>query len=188
MTLFEYLSVAVSIVLGVGLTHILANLGAVFRSGVRHGIHSAWVVLLLLLLLQIWWALWDFNSGVAWNQFSFFFVLLGPGLLYVAETLLIPRGAVPAGSWAQHFFVVRKPFLITILLVNVWGVTVTWLLRDLSLFHPYRATQVAGSALVFAGLLVENRRYHFVLPFVLIAWVIGSQVVFRLWPDAFGFP
>ena len=186
MSLFEYLSVAVSIVLGLGLTHVLANLGAVTRSEVRHPLHVAWAALLLLYLLQTWWALWDLNSVVTWNQFAFFFVLLGPGLLYVAATVLIPRAASPPASWSAHFFQVRRPFLATILTFFLWGVAVMWLLRDLSLLHPYRATQATALCLVLAGLFMENRRYHSLLPFLLIAWLIVSQGAFRLWPDALG--
>ena len=51
VTLFEHLSVAVSIVLGLGLTHLLANLGTVFGAGQRHRAHMGWAVLLLLFII-----------------------------------------------------------------------------------------------------------------------------------------
>jgi hypothetical protein len=47
MTLFEYLSVAVSLVLALGLTHLLANLRAVVEPTRRYSVHALWVVYLL---------------------------------------------------------------------------------------------------------------------------------------------
>jgi hypothetical protein len=185
MTLFEYLSVAVSIVLGLGLTHLLGNLGAVVRPGRRYGAHMGWAALLVLYLLQLWWSMWDLNSGVSWNQFSFYYVMVGPGLLFVAATILIPRHAGQPESWEAHFFQVRRPFLVAVLLFLLWGITVTWLLRGFSLVHPYRATQAVTLFLLFGGLTLESRRFHSILPLVLIVWLLLSQLVFRLLPDAF---
>ena len=97
---------------------------------------------------------------MTWSQFSFYFMLVGPGLLYVAATILIPRRGEPPESWEAHFLHTRRSFLAALLLFGLWGISMTRLLRDLSLLHPYRATQATLFLLLLSGLLVENRRFQ----------------------------
>lgn len=167
MTLFEYLSVAVSIVLGLGVTHILASLRVVLDMDLRHPAHVGWSFLLLIYLAQTWWSLWDLAAVADWNQFAFYYVLLGPGLLYSAATTLIPEAGEASQSWEAHFFLVRRRFLSMVLLYFVWGISLTWLLRDVSLFHPYRGLQAVALLAVVVGATVEKRWYQTALPFAL---------------------
>lgn len=188
MSLFEYLSVALSIVLGLGLTHVLSHTRAVLRPEARHPTHLAWTVVMVLLLLQAWWALWDLHTLEPWTQFAFYYVLLGPVLLYVAVTTLVPRGDDPPDSWQMHFLRVRKTFFTTVLLYIAWAVLMTWLLEDVSLFHPFRGPQAGAFVLLTVGVFVEDRRYQSVLPYLIIGTFLVLQVTFRLLPGAFELP
>ena len=66
MTLFEYLAVAFSIVLGFSLTHLLGSVRSVFDPERRSAVHIGFFFYLILLHPQLWWALWDLHDDAPW--------------------------------------------------------------------------------------------------------------------------
>src|SRR5688572_4060142 len=148
MTLFEYLSVAVSIVLSLSAAQILANLRAVFHPQRRYWVHTLWVALLLYFHFSIWWRFWSFRDFDSWNLGVFGLALLGPGLLFVCSNTLVPSQQSDETSWQQHFFSVRAWFFVVLGFVFVIGrVLFSLLLRvsflDLSVANYRQAA--AGS-------------------------------------------
>lgn len=58
MSDFEFLSVLVSIVIGLGLTHLLSGLGRAFYARELHRmdpVHVAWTITILFVLVLNWW-------------------------------------------------------------------------------------------------------------------------------------
>ncbi len=102
MTLFEYLSVAVSLVLALGLAHLLGNLKALFAPERRYSLHVLLAAQLLLLHALFWWVLWSFRDA-EWDFARFLLALAGPAALYACATVLIPTGEAPA-SWRSHYY------------------------------------------------------------------------------------
>ena len=184
MTLFEYLSVAVSLVLALGLTHLLANLRAVVEPTHRYSVHALWVAHLLGQHAILWWACWDFHDGVSWDFFRFMYVLLGPGLLYVCSTVLVPRAATDRQPWEDHFFRVHRWFFGAFILYGLWAIFLTWLLGSLPLMHPYRVMQFAVIAVFVVGFLSQSRRVHLAVVFAGLAVLLWAMLM-RIRPDAF---
>ena len=90
---FEYLSVLVSIIIGLGLSHLLASAARLIqmRSRVRfHAPALLWMVLLFLLQVQIWWAAFGDRGEEVWNFFDFLSFLLIPVVAYLLTYLLVP--------------------------------------------------------------------------------------------------
>ena len=108
MTLFEYLSVAVSIVLSLSAAQILVNLRAVFDPASRYWVHTLWVVIVLFVHLLFWWGFWAYRVVESWNLATFALVLLNPGILFVASTTLVLNASKLDRSWEQHFFDIRN--------------------------------------------------------------------------------
>jgi hypothetical protein len=102
VTLFEYLSVAVSLVLALGLAHLLASLKSLFSPGRRYWLHTQLAAQLLLIHAMFWWVLWSFRDA-QWDFARFLLALAGPALLYVCATVLIPQSASPV-SWRSHYY------------------------------------------------------------------------------------
>ena len=93
MDAFEYLSVLISIVLGLALTRLLAEAARLIQ--VRRRVRVYWPVLvwmfsLLLILVQSWWALFDFRDHQGWTLLQFALILAHPTLLYLLCVLLLP--------------------------------------------------------------------------------------------------
>ena len=58
MDIFEYLSVAISIVLAMGLATLLRALRDVLAPARRYWVHALWVLQVAFLHVQLWWAYW----------------------------------------------------------------------------------------------------------------------------------
>ena len=93
VTPFEHLTVLVSIVLGLGLTHLLSSGHRVVqaRSRVRlYWLSIVWVVLIFISQIEWWWAIYAQRQNMQWNFFYFLFVLLSPVSLFLASAFALP--------------------------------------------------------------------------------------------------
>lgn len=93
MDAFEYLSVLISIIIGIGLAHVLDGLAKLirYRKTVRFYLPSLlWLVLLFLLQVQIWWAAFAWRDLPDWNFLGFLTFLLLPTGAYLMAALMLP--------------------------------------------------------------------------------------------------
>lgn len=95
MTPFEFLSVALSFVLGLAVTLLLTSLLAAFRNRRRtklDWIPFVWAVYVLVFQFQYWWAIWELVALPQWSVATFALVLGLAALLFVAGGLVLPSG------------------------------------------------------------------------------------------------
>ena len=93
MDAFSYLSVLLSIVLGLGLTNLLGGFAAMVRA--RDRLRMFWplpvqMLLFFLVHVQVWWALFQLRDVRHWSFQAFLVVLMQPVALYLGATLLVP--------------------------------------------------------------------------------------------------
>lgn len=185
MTLFEYISVAVSIVIAIGATHLLGNAREVLDPKRRYWVHSVWVGLLLLLYAQLWWTFWGVRDSTAWNFGSFVVTLLGPGLLFVSSTALVPRSSEVSVDWEDHYYSVRKWFFLVLLLYAGWSGAASLLLSDVSRNDGFWLVRLTFVSLSVVGIVTSSRSVHGVIAIAgLVAFSVG-QVLFRFLPQSF---
>lgn len=94
MGAFDYLSVMVSIVLGLGVAQLLATLGVIIRERDHikpYWLTVLWIGMLLLIHVQTWWAMFGMSDHQGWSFPAFFLMLLQPILLYLVSSLLTPN-------------------------------------------------------------------------------------------------
>lgn len=90
---FEYLSVLVSIIIGLGLSHLLTGAARLIqlRRRVRpYAPTYLWMLILLLVQVQIWWAAYEDRTEAEWTFFGFFSFLLLPIFAALLSYLLVP--------------------------------------------------------------------------------------------------
>ena len=74
MSLFEYLSVFLSVIMGLGVTHILAGLSKTIhyrRSLKLFWVHTLWAINILIYIVIIWWGMFWWSKQVNWSFFEF---------------------------------------------------------------------------------------------------------------------
>lgn len=133
MTAFEYLSVLLSVILGLAITQILEGYRALLLARARVRMHwpsLLWTVLLLLFVAQSWWASFGLERQAEWRFTTFLVILLQMGLTYLLAALVLPdvpeAGAVDLPA---HYERQRRPFFACLLLVVLTSLVKEWMLE-----------------------------------------------------------
>jgi hypothetical protein len=106
MDAFSYLSVLLSIILGLAITQVLQGLGQLLqaRGRVRWYWPSAlWMATLLLIYVQSWWAMFGLRNVQSWTFAAFAVVLLQIVLEYLLAALLVPVVADEVDMRAEYY-------------------------------------------------------------------------------------
>ena len=79
-------------ILSMGIGNVLATLARVVRRGREaefDRVHVAWIALLLVAHLNLFWHTLDLFSVEQWGFFGFLYVIAGPTLLFFATDVLV---------------------------------------------------------------------------------------------------
>ena len=173
MDAFSYLSVLLSIVLGLGVTHVLTGLGRLIEARDRVRSYAPaviWAGVILLLHVQTWWVMFGLRTHIGWTFGAFLMVLLQPAMLYLLAALVLPADPGGAVLDLRAYYHRHAPWfygLAVLLLVQS-------IARDLVINGalPNRANlaaHVVFLALWSGGALVRRPAYHW---FVAVATAV----------------
>lgn len=107
MHAFKYLSVLISIVLGLGITQLLSAFARwlELRAEVKpYGPAALWAAFLMLVSVQTWWAMFGLRESTSWTFLQFAMVLTQPMLLFLLTTLALPGPASAERDLKAWFF------------------------------------------------------------------------------------
>ena len=106
MNAFDYLTVLISIVLGLAMANVLARLAVVLTARERVDFYwppIAWAIWLFFISAQHWWAQWGLRHTRSWNFGTFWMELLVPVDLFLLAALILPEraehGTLDLGEW-----------------------------------------------------------------------------------------
>lgn len=114
MSIFEFISVLLSIVVGLALTRLLSGLGRALE--IRHRlrfywVQGVWVANMCLALVVFWWAtLAAHLDNAVWSFSNFLVLLLYSVVLFLQATLIIPTDLEETSDLRSHFFSVHPWF------------------------------------------------------------------------------
>lgn len=161
---FEYLSVLVSIIVGLGLSHLLATTARLIqhRSVVRlFGPTLIWMALLFVLQVQIWWAAFEWQGSGAWNFFSFLLFLGLPIGAYLLSVLLVPDLDDPEEvDLRTSYFDNRRWFFALLVLLPVVSLAHEQVQGGHIQWDVDAAFRVGFGVVAFAGLVVRQVAAH----------------------------
>ncbi len=182
MGAFEYLSVLISIVLGLGITHLLTGFGRWVEGRSEFpafGPALAWAGFLLLVHIQTWWTMFGYTQHRAWTFLEFVVILLQPMVLFLLTLLVFPSSDARRQDLRENFLHQRPWFfglLVVLLIVS--------LARDLVLGRtlPGR-TNLAFHGIFFVaailGMALKRERGHRLLAYsVLVLFVVYTGLLF----------
>lgn len=92
---FEYVTVFISIILGLGVTQILTGIADLVHQSGRVKVywpHLVWILCVLILHVLEWFVTFDLRMFNGWRLPVFLFVLLYPIVLFITARLLFPFG------------------------------------------------------------------------------------------------
>jgi hypothetical protein len=179
MSVFEFLGVLLSVIVGLGVTHLLAGLSKTIhhRNTVRISwIHTLWTFNVLIYIVIIWWGMFWWSGLEDWSFFNFLLLILYAIVLFLAASLLYPWDLPHDFDFDAHFFETR-PWFFAVLTVG-WAIDIpeTALksvdgLRDLP--EAYLALAATNLVLFLIGAFWSNRTYHKILA---VLWPVYTIV------------
>lgn len=150
MDAFSYLSVLLSIIIGLAITQVLQGYRALLLARRQVRLYFppiAWSVLILLMAAQSWWASFGLADHRDWSFASFTVILLQTVLLYMMAALVLPDMPVDRETDLRaHYHREARPFYATLLLVLATSIAKDWMIDG----HLPRADNLMFHAL-FAG-------------------------------------
>ena len=182
MGAFDYLSVLVSIVLGLGITRLLMGFGRWVES--RSEFHAfgpslAWAGFLLLVHIETWWTMFGYMQHREWTFLQFVVVLLQPMVLFLMTLLVFPSSDSRRQDLRENFLHQRPWFfglLVVLLIVSI--------MRDLVLGRTLPgAMNLAFHGIFFVaaiiGMTLKQERGHRSLAYsVLVVFVAYTVLLF----------
>jgi len=124
MSPFEYVSVLISIIYGLGFTLVLTGVAELIRRWktiVPFWTYFIWIALVLVLYIYEWWQHYTLRLIDSWSLPVFLFIILYPILLFILANLLFPVKWSKKETRLKEFYFTtyRKFFLWTILLATL---------------------------------------------------------------------
>lgn len=166
MTHFEFISVAVSIVLALSAARLLAALPHVLAPGRRYWIHALWSLALLFAHMDFWWTIWIYREIDPWTFTGFAVVMLTPALLFLTVSSLVSDSPTTIASWRTHFYARHRVFF-SLYLATICSIPLRQLivLGDASpdvegLPALTVALMLVGLAIPVLGIITTNERAH----------------------------
>ena len=156
MDAFSYLSVLLSIILGLAITQILQGLRGLMHARARVRMYlpaMTWAVMLLVADVQSWWSEFGLRRHETWTFYGFSMVVAHSIFLYMLAALVLPDVRHDAEvDLREHYYDTRRWFFAFVVLTALAGI---------------------GKDVVLDGRLPETRNLMFQLTFVL-AGVLGA--------------
>jgi hypothetical protein len=165
MSQFEYLSVLVSIIVGLAITQLLSGAARLIQLRRRLSADATtlcWMALLFLINTQMWWAAFERRDASDWNFFSFLLYLLMPIIGFLLSYLLVPQGEDAADIDLAANFAGNRPWFFALLALLPCVSMIEETLRVGTLAgNGDTAFRVAFAALALVASRVRNPRFHF---------------------------
>lgn len=180
MTVFEYLGVLVSVVIGLAVTYLVNGVVDVIqrRDTARvYWVHLTWVFFILTWLVQFWWSFFAWSQA-EWSLELFMFFLAYAITLSVASGLLFEREAETADFRELFFKHATWFFGLQILANGLDMIEVTMKARAGIRAVPtgyFLMMGVMVAALV-GGIASRNAKYHGALAIVAVLWALAYGI------------
>ena len=185
MRAFKHVVVPLGVVIGMGVAHIVVTLSKYLdqRKNVRFsGTHGVWTAISLIWFIGLWWILWQYRGVEAhrWSFFSLILLLLGPAILYLAVSLLLPSTRPgEALDLGKRFDQVGRPFFLCMCGVVIWLGAAELLLLRQEFVEPHRFGQIAAAILLGVGAAIPSRRTANILGVLILVAAAVTFTTFR---------
>ena len=183
MSSFEFIAALMSIIMGLGVTNLLAGAGrAVYRRKQNpiDEVHIVFTAATLLLLILQWWVTFRWNTESLWSFEKFLVLIVWTITMYLMTVFLYPPDLSVAEEHQGRFERNRAGFYSSFIAMCLLDVVQAAIHGDL--FRPAWYLPYAGhyAALGGIGLCLRRRGYdRFFAWYLLLTLLVWSLVVRR---------
>lgn len=166
MGMFEYVAVLTSIILGLGIAHLLQGTARLIQDpdeGRPYWVHLVWVLYMFLTSVFWWW--WEFRLKdlAVWSFPVYVFVILFAVALYLLCSMLFPARLDRYDGFKGYFYSRRVWFFglfIVFQLIDVGDTLLKGRAYFASLGTEYIVIRVVKIALCLVAMRTENEAFH----------------------------
>lgn len=176
MTPYEYLTVFISVVLGLAVIHLLSGVALLLDTRVRakpDWIHGVWTANVLITTVLVWWFNFSLTEVRAWTLPHFLNLVAYSVVLYLMSGLLYPVRGSEVIDFKAHFEANRVRFFLVCLGFQAVDFADAALEREAleTAWSPVQLTVIAVFAVAFVvGTRTSNRTFHGALA---VAWLLA---------------
>ena len=170
MSQFEYFSVVISVVLGLGISGILRHFGDSLADASRwdkYWIHFVWLVVLLKTHIDMWWQLWGYREQIEGTP-ALGYLLLLPALLIIQTRVMLPN-ITDSRDLRELYYKRRVPFFSISILSILLSLMGLWV----SPIEQISIEILAAGAIAIGGciacMLTRNAIFHGVFVSIALA-------------------
>jgi len=170
MTEFEFLSVLISIIIGLGLTHVLAGTVRYIFAGRACEGRIVYSLFTLVVLVLNWWVIFTWRDHANWSFDEFLVLVVWAISHYLIAITLYPPDEADFTVFESH----RSVFLWSFAGMTLLDIAQTAMRGDL--FHPwyYLIFALHYTAIFSAGTFIKSPAVHRVVSwwclFSIVAW------------------
>lgn len=120
---FEYVSILVSIILGLGITQILSAFSDLlyhYKKVKFYWPHTLWIIFILFLHIQDWFITYQLKDKPVWHLPELFFILLYPISLFCVAKMLLPTNEREERNDMRLFYKSQYPLIFIIVGVSIF--------------------------------------------------------------------
>lgn len=183
MSEFEFISVLISIVVGLGIAQLLRGVAQAVHERAQapiDSVHMVWTAAVFLNLVLNWWVLFSWRSHEVWSFTLFLSLIIWSVALYLPVVFLYPPHKPPSEAWAVVYGNNRQWFLgafAAFAAADVWVTALRGGLFDPPIYLPFVAHYFV---LWVVGMFVASPRYQkFLGWYTLLSLALWSLVVRR---------
>ena len=164
MDAFSYLSVLISLILGLAITQVLKGFRGLMHARTRVTTYwpaVLWGALIIVMSVQSWWAMFGLRTHTDWTFIEFSVVLAQTIVVYLLAALVLPDffGDAPV-NLRDHYYDHRRWFFSLLVLVILISLA-KGLVIDGGLPRPTDlAFHLLFIALGISGVVIAHPRYH----------------------------
>lgn len=190
MSQFEYVMVLVSIIIGLGIAHILVGVGGIIDRLSGHGAqlrtslaHASWLGMIFAWMIMFWW--WEFRWAELepeWTMGLYLFLVVYAIGLFLLAVVLVPTSWDGVADLGEYFLRRRVWFYTLLLLVTVLDVIDGYLKGGWDYVVNAAGPVIwvfwiATLPVAVIGIRSRSRRYHAVAGTVFLVWQVLSGII-----------
>ena len=168
---FNYLTVLISIVLGLGIAHLLSGVARSISRRAETRFYwptLVWIFVLLILIIQVWWVDFSLSKVTQWTLAGFASTLLIPAALYFMSFLILPESS----DMRETYFENRVWFFSLLVAVPIFGSLQQLLVEG----HVHQdidtATKAVGLVLSAAAIYFGSEKAQKIFAVIGVAFVV----------------
>ena len=179
MSLFEFLMVLVSLIIGLGIAEILSGVARTIRfraTVVHYWAQSVVAAAIFFALLQQWWEIWGLRHTPQWTFPGLLMMLGGPIGLYLIAHLLYPEPIRGANFRTYYYTEMRPAWWIACATVLVASSFRPLIIGE-TLFALHNLTSFAGLAIFIVLGLTRNPTVHAILTPAILGSILADVLL-----------